>query len=291
MATKVRGLGKGLSAIFMENEIDLKENGEISTIRISDIEPNKKQPRFVFDENALSELADSISSKGILQPLLVRPIEEGRYQIIAGERRWRASRMVGLTEVPVIIKEMEDSEAMEIALIENLQREDLTPTEEANGYKTLMEKYELTQEEVAKVVGKSRSAVTNTLRLLGLPKEVLNCIDKGKITAGHARAMLSLKGEEEIKDLLKRILDENLSVRQVEQIIKNSSKPKKVKKDIVVQRDAVYDEIELSLREYLGRRVKIKEEKNNRTGKKCGTLQIEFFNEEDLMNLLEYFNK
>lgn len=286
MAVKLRGLGKGLDAIFMENDFGTDTEKEILMVRVSDVEPNKKQPRVNFDENALSELADSIATKGVLQPLLVRPIEEGRYQIIAGERRWRASRMAGLTEVPVIVKDLDDSQAMEIALIENLQREDLSPVEEAKGYQSLMEQYGLTQEEVSKVVGKSRSAVANTLRLLSLPKEVLPLLENGSISAGHARAMLALKSEEDIKYLSEKIFNEGLSVRQVEQYVQNILSKKKEKRRTSTNRETIYDEIEISLKEYLGRKVKVRENKNNR-----GILQIEFFNEDDLMNLVRAFER
>lgn len=286
MATKIRGLGKGLDAIFMENNFEIGKDGEISVVRISDVEPNKAQPRNTFDENALSELADSIASKGILQPLIVRPINGERYQIIAGERRWRASRMAGLTEVPVVVKDIDDSEAMEIALIENLQRKDLSPIEEAKGYKSLMDKYDLTQEEISKVVSKSRSSVANALRILNLPNEVLQLLEDEEITMGHAKALLSLKSASDIKALADKIVAEGLSVRQAEQLVQNMLNKKLPKKEITKSRETIYDEIEISLKECLGRTVKVRENKNNR-----GTLQIEFFNEEDLMDLVSVFGK
>lgn len=286
MATKIRGLGKGLDAIFMENNFEIGKDGEISVVRISDVEPNKAQPRNTFDENALSELADSIASKGILQPLIVRPINGERYQIIAGERRWRASRMAGLTEVPVVVKDIDDSEAMEIALIENLQRKDLSPIEEAKGYKSLMDKYDLTQEEISKVVSKSRSSVANALRILNLPNEVLQLLEDEEITMGHAKALLSLKSASDIKALADKIVAEGLSVRQAEQLVQNMLNKKPPKKEFTKSRETIYDEIEISLKECLGRTVKVRENKNNR-----GTLQIEFFNEEDLMDLVSVFGK
>ena len=190
MAKKLGGLGKGLNAIFIEN--DSETEGGTVTLKISEIEPNRTQPRKEFDEQALSELAESISQHGLLQPLLVRPLTLGGYQIVAGERRYRASRMAGLTEVPVIIKELTDTETMEIALIENLQREDLSPVEEALGYKALIDEHGFSQEEVAKSVGKSRPAVANALRLLKLPDNTMEYLKVGKISAGHARAMLTL---------------------------------------------------------------------------------------------------
>lgn len=286
MATKIRGLGKGLDAIFMENNFEIGKDGEISVVRISDVEPNKAQPRNTFDENALSELADSIASKGILQPLIVRPINGERYQIIAGERRWRASRMAGLTEVPVVVKDIDDSEAMEIALIENLQRKDLSPIEEAKGYKSLMDKYDLTQEEISKVVSKSRSSVANALRILNLPNEVLQLLEDEEITMGHAKALLSLKSASDIKALADKIVAEGLSVRQAEQLVQNMLNKKPPKKEFTKSRETIYDEIEISLKECLGRTVKVRENKNNR-----GTLQIEFFNEDDLMDLVSVFGR
>lgn len=196
MAKKKGGLGKGLNAIFMENESE--DSNSTVTLKISEIEPNRAQPRREFDEKALAELADSISQHGVLQPLLVRPLLDGGYQIVAGERRWRASRMAGLTEVPVVIRELSDGETMELALIENLQREDLTPVEEALGYQQLMDKYSLTQDEVSRAVGKSRPAVANALRLLNLPEEVLSLVGNGRISAGHARTLLSFKDPDEL---------------------------------------------------------------------------------------------
>ena len=189
MAKKIGGLGKGLSAIFSEN--DTEDNNEVVSIKISQIEPNRRQPRRSFDEEALQELAQSISEHGVLQPILVRPQIYGGYQIVAGERRYRASRIAGLTEIPAIVRELSDSETMQIALIENLQRSDLTVLEEAEGYRTLMEEYSFSQEEVARTVGKSRSAVANTLRLLGLPEEIREMLEQEKLSAGHARACLS----------------------------------------------------------------------------------------------------
>lgn len=190
MAGKLGGLGKGLDAIFIENDTNDSNNNVF--LKISDIEPNRDQPRKDFNEEALRELADSIATHGVLQPLLVRPLAGGGYQLVAGERRWRASRMAGLSEVPVVIREMTDSEMTQIALIENLQREDLNSVEEALGYKSLMDAYNLTQDEVAKAVGKSRPAVANVMRLLNLPEEIQNMLKEGKISAGHARALLGI---------------------------------------------------------------------------------------------------
>ena len=195
------GLGKGLEAIFAEN--DTEDRNATVTLKLNEIEPNRSQPRKEFDEGALAELADSLSRHGMLQPLLVRPLMGGGYQIVAGERRWRAARMAGLTEVPAVIRELADHEVMELALIENLQREDLTPLEEAQGYQTLMDTYGMTQEEVAHTVGKSRPAVANALRLLNLPQEILNLVNEGKISSGHARTLLGFQDKEQMLEAAK----------------------------------------------------------------------------------------
>lgn len=282
--TKNRGLGRGLDLIFRENSLDLNKENEILTVRISDVEPNKKQPRINFNEELIAELAQSISVKGVLQPILVRSIEDGRYQIIAGERRWRASRMAGLSEIPVIVKDLNEEEAMEIALIENLQRQDLSPIEEAKGYKVLMEKYSLTQEEVSQSVGKSRSSVANSLRLLNLPKKAYELLDAGEMTAGHAKALLSLTRKVDLDFLIDKIRREGISVRQTEKIVKNMLSKGKQSKAVETKREVIFDEIEISLKERLGRSVKIKENKG-----KQGFLQIPFYSEEDLINLVKHF--
>ena len=216
MATRKGGLGKGLEALFVENETD-----EItpSTLKIGEIEPNRGQPRHDFDETALAELADSIREHGVLQPLLVRPMPNGKYQIVAGERRWRASRMAGLTELPVIIRDLDEAAAMEVALIENLQRSDLNPMEEAMGYQELMQQHGYTQEQVAKRVGKSRPAVANALRLLALPEETARLVRDGKLSSGHARALLGLPEAGMIPALAERICQEGLSVRETERLV------------------------------------------------------------------------
>ena len=214
MAAKRGGLGKGLDLIFMENETE--NSSGTTTLSISEIEPNREQPRHDFNEEALQELADSITQHGVLQPLLVRPIADGGYQLVAGERRWRASRMAGLTEVPVIIKEMTDSEMMQISMIENLQRENLTPVEEALGYKVLAEEYGLTQDEISRSVGKSRPVIANAMRLLKLPQEILDMVSDGSISAGHARALLAVEDEELMLSTARRIKSDDLTVRDVE---------------------------------------------------------------------------
>lgn len=281
MSAKKGGLGKGLDAIFIENDT---ENKTSVMLKISEIEPNREQPRNDFDEKALAELADSISQHGVLQPLLVRPVSADCYQIVAGERRWRASRMAGLTEVPAIIKELSDSEVMEIALIENLQRENLSPVEEALGYKSLIETYNLTQDEVAKTVGKSRSAITNAIRLLSLPQSVIDLLSEGVLTAGHARALLTLKTCEDIEKIANKVVENFLSVREVEKLCKDilenaDSEKKKVK--IVRKRNPFFDEVEISLKEILGRRVKVKDKPR----KNKGVLEIEFYDSDDLANI------
>lgn len=277
MAKKLGGLGKGLNAIFIEN--DSETEGGTVTLKISEIEPNRTQPRKEFDEQALSELAESISQHGLLQPLLVRPLTLGGYQIVAGERRYRASRMAGLTEVPVIIKELTDTETMEIALIENLQREDLSPVEEALGYKALIDEHGFSQEEVAKSVGKSRPAVANALRLLKLPDNIMEYLKDDKISAGHARALLTLEDEELMTELADEIVAKDLSVRQVEKICKK--KPTVQKKDKPEKKPSFYSMVELALSESLGRKISVSKSK----GKQGGILQIEFYSDEELTEL------
>lgn len=277
MAKKLGGLGKGLNAIFIEN--DSEDNNGSVTLKISEIEPNRSQPRKEFDEKALSELAESISKHGLLQPLLVRPLPLGGYQIVAGERRYRACRMAGITEVPVIIRELGDTETMEIALIENLQREDLTPIEEALGYQVLIDEHGFSQEDVAQSVGKSRPAIANSLRLLKLPQSILDLVSDGKISAGHARALLTLEDEKLMQELAEEIIKKDLSVRQVEKICKQ--KPKPEKEEIPEKKPSFYSMVELALNESLGRKIKVSKNK----GKQGGILQIEFYSDEELTEL------
>lgn len=270
MAVKKGGLGRGLEALFNENATD--EKGVV-TLRLSEIEPNRNQPRANFDEDALSELADSIAKHGLIQPIVVRPTSGGMYQIVAGERRWRACRMAGLSEVPVVIKELDDQKYYEVALIENLQREDLNAVEEAQGYKTLIDVYSLTQEQVAESVGKSRSAVTNALRLLNLNDAALEALKDGKITAGHARAILAADNAELADQMLKAALM-GASVRELEAMTK--SKPKAAKKAPAAKNN-FYSEVEISLKNELGRKVEIKSK-----GKGKGTITLEFYSAEEL---------
>lgn len=273
---KKRGLGKGLDAIFAENNAESAE-GAVS-IRISEIEPNREQPRKEFDSEALSELADSISQHGVLQPLLLRPMLSGGYRIVAGERRWRAARMAGLSEVPAVIREMTDAEEMLFALIENLQREDLTPLEEARGYRTLIETQDFTQEEVSRTVGKSRPAVTNALRLLNLPEDIQKLLENGEISAGHARTLLSFKNEEDMR-LGAQKARQGVSVRELENLAKKLNEKKSAPKKSGAK-NQYYEEAQLAVGEYLNRKVKVA------GTRKKGVLQIEFYGEEDLQNLL-----
>ena len=277
MAKKQSGLGKGLGALMLENTTE--DMVATNTLPISEIIPNKDQPRKTFDEDALAELAESIKQHGVLQPLLVRPLPSGGYQLVAGERRWRASRMAKLREVPVVVKELTDTETMEIAIIENLQREDLNPIEEAEGLQALIDKCGFTQEEVAASVGKSRSAIANSLRLLRLPQEVRDMTREGTISAGHARALLALDNEAMMHEAAQNIVSNNLSVRDIERLVKIQDKNAVVSQKRYKRRDSFYDEVELTLSEVLGRKVKV----YNGRGK--GTLEIEFYSQEDLKNI------
>lgn len=281
MAAKKGGLGRGLDALFADNSVE--ENSSASAVKLSlnEIEPNKDQPRKTFDDKALSELADSIAQHGVIQPLLVRPMPDGSYQLVAGERRWRAARRAGLSEVPVVIREMSDSEMMELALIENLQREDLNPIEEAEGLQQLIDTYGLTQETAAARVGRSRPAIANALRLLSLPGPILELTRDGKISAGHARALLSLGDEEKMMEIAEQILKKEISVREVERLAKAAAKEKKQPENHPLRRDTFYDEVELALTNSLGRRIKVNlNKKENR-----GTIEIEFFDQSDLTDL------
>lgn len=274
---KRSGLGKGLDALFVDN--DTKDSGSIM-LRISEIEPNKDQPRKHFDEDALIELADSIRQHGVIQPLLVRPLDNGSYQLVAGERRWRASRMAGLLEVPVVIKDLSDHEAMEIALIENLQRKDLNAIEEALGYEQLMEQYGMTQEKVAERVGKSRPAVANALRLLNLPSPVMDMIKSGDVSAGHARALLKLDDENEIVEIAQKIQKGRYSVRDIEKLTGKEQEARREEIKEKEQTDHFFKELELAMETELGRKIKISVSKKDQ-----GKLEIEFYSKEDLSDL------
>ncbi len=276
MAKRQSGLGKGLNALMLENSVD--DMTATNTLSINEIVPNKDQPRKTFDEGALQELADSITQHGVLQPLLVRPLPSGGYQLVAGERRWRASRIAGLKEVPVVIKELSDVETMEIAIIENLQREDLNPIEEAEGLQALIDRCGFTQEEVAVSVGKSRPAIANSLRLLKLPQDIRDMTRKGEISAGHARALLAFDNDAMIYEVADNIIRNNLTVRDVERLAKITDKPARVR-SVGRRRDSFYDEVEISLSEVLGRKVKVY------NGRGRGTLEIEFYSADDLKEI------
>ena len=274
MAVK-KGLGRGLDSLFDENSTD---NGSTVDVNINDIEPNRNQPRKDFDEQALSDLADSISKHGLIQPIVVRPTIDGRYIIIAGERRWRACRIAGLERVPVMIKDTDDCTLMELALIENLQREDLNPLEEALGYKSLIDDYSLTQEQVAERMGKSRSSVTNILRLLNLNEAEREALRRGTITTGHAKALLAVS-DEDLRQKMLLAAAEGASVRELERMAASSKKTPKTEKKA---KPNFYSEVELSLKNEMRRKVNIKP-----TGKGKGTLTIEFFSDKELKEFAE----
>lgn len=293
MATK-RGLGRGLESIFSDNyspvekiaTANAKKDG-VQTIRISEIEPKNDQPRKYFDTESLEALADSISQHGLLQPIIVREGAGGFYQILAGERRWRASKMAGLTEIPAIVMEADAMKAAEIAIIENVQRENLNAYEEAQAYASLMKEFDLTQEEVAAKVGKSRPAVANTMRLLELPEDVLDLLKDGAISAGHARALLGLKDKSIIEDTANKILDKSLSVRDTEALVKklnkiyesaqNAADEAQVDDDLIV--DYIKD-LEQKAMSITGKQIKIQ------TKGKCRVVQIEYVDNEDLEDIL-----
>lgn len=272
MAVKKGGLGRGLDALFNENAT---EDGGVVNVNLNDIEPNREQPRKDFDEEALSELAESISEHGLIQPIVVKPETNGRYSIIAGERRWRACRMAGLYEVPVVIKDVDNRELMELALIENLQREDLNAVEEALGYRSLIESFGLTQEQVAKRMGKSRTAVTNALRLLNLTDEELQALRIGAISAGHARALLAVEDEDARKEMLE-LATNGASVRELERLATKTKKGKATP-TTPKAKPTFYSEVELSLKNELHRKVNI-----TPTGDGKGKITIEFFSDEEL---------
>ena len=278
MKKKQTGLGRGLSALIDDAAL-AEASGEIRSLPLHKIEPNPLQPRREFDPEALQTLADSIAAHGLIQPLSVREMPNGYYQIIAGERRWRAARMANLDEVPVLVLDADDRTVMELALVENLQREDLNPMEEAAGFQTLMDEYGLTQETIAERVGRSRSAVANSLRLLSLSDELADLVRSGTLSAGHARALLSLKDEKLRRQAAQRIMALQLYVRQAETLCRNLGKPKQkpVEQPLTVDYIA---ECEKSLSRHLGRKVKIV------NGKRKGRFELEFYGPEDLNRLL-----
>lgn len=280
-----KGLGKGLGALLGDFSDESPVNSAYQMLPIYKVEPNPDQPRHDFDEEQLQALADSIEEHGIIQPLTVRELGSGYYQIIAGERRWRAARLANLQEVPAVVIEADDKKAMELALIENLQRQDLNPVEEALGYRSLMEDYGLTQEDAAKRVGKSRPAVANALRLLGLCTEVLEKVRTGSLSAGHARAILTLKSEKKQQEAAQKIIALGLSVRQAELLCKNMSKETPPVKDVPVLKVDYVAECEKQLSKHLGRGVRIV------NGKRKGRFELEFYGQEDLQVLLDALMK
>ena len=272
------GLGSGYDSLFSDNttEVQVKR-----TLRTSEIEPNRDQPRKNFSDEAINTLAESIREHGMLQPILVRPISTGGYQIVAGERRWRAARRAGVQEVPVIIKELSDLETMQIAIIENLQRENLNPIEEANGYNELIEKFDMTQDKISKMVGRSRSAIANSVRLLALPDEVISMLENGDISAGHGRALLAFEDEERLIEVARKAANGSLTVRQVEKLAQTQDAEAPENKSSDEKIDSYFKEMELSLNERLGRRVKVD------YGKNKGVLVLEFYDKEDLAGLAD----
>lgn len=289
-----RGLGKGLDVMIpniigetkeKKQKTEVKEESPETTVAITKVEPNRKQPRKLFDEDKLQELADSIKQFGLLQPILVQDRKD-HYEIIAGERRWRAARLAGLKEVPVIIKNYSDQEIVEIALIENIQREDLNPIEEAQAYKRLLEEFNLKQDEVAERVSKSRAAVTNSIRLLKLGDRVQQMVIDDMISTGHARALLAVEDEEEQYNLAQKIFDEKLSVRDIEKMVKNLHKPVKTKKLDDKALQAIYLDIEEKLKQKLSTKVAVTSK-----GEGTGKIEIEFYSHEDLERILDMIGK
>ncbi len=290
----VRGLGKGLDSLIPNTVAESKKNRESQSdtkatpdtfVKITRIEPNKEQPRKNFDEDALLELSESIKQFGLIQPILVQD-RDSYYEIIAGERRWRAAKLAGLKEVPVIIKKYTDQEIVEISLIENIQREDLNPIEEAQAYKRLLTEFSLKQDEVAERVSKSRTAVTNSMRLLKLSDEVQQMVISEMISTGHARALLAIESHEQQYQIAQRIFDERLSVREVEKLVKNLTKPAKPSKELIKDISFIYQNMENKLKETLGTKVSIVSK-----GSGTGKIEIEFFSNDEMDRLYEILSK
>lgn len=285
MARRSSGLGRGLDAIFLENTMESTNNKEntINTLKISLVDPKSDQPRKYFDKEALEELSDSIRENGLLQPILVREYGEGRYQIIAGERRFRACKLAGLTEIPAIVLDRDDKAAAQIALIENIQREDLNPLEEALAYRSLKEEYDMTQEELSERIGKSRSAIANSIRLLDLPDEILTMVAARELSAGHARTLLGVKDREDMILLAQFAAEQDLSVRQLEEQVKKINKKKKPAPEVEEEEPFVdyFREMELRIQRQLGRKVKIADKGSKKT------LTLFYEDNEDLDDLLK----
>lgn len=280
MAQKKKGLGRGLDDIFLDNHTPETADGGITMVRIGDVEPNAEQPRKNFDATELEALAESIGMYGMIQPITVRTVESGMYQIVTGERRWRAARMAGLSEVPVIIIVADDKKAAEMALVENIQRSDLNPIEEALGYSALIEEYGLTQEETAKRIGKSRSAITNSLRLLNLPEAVRKMVEEDELSTGHAKVLLGLNSQDRMEELANQIIIRDLSVRDTEKLVKMMNEPPKAEPEVI--RDVDHTRaLEVLVQKTLGRTVKISEKGKNHT------ITIGYSDNEDLEALLK----
>lgn len=279
MNNKQRGLGKGLGALIKENVQEV--NGSVTELKITELEANQNQPRRFFDDQALQELAESIKQHGVVQPIIVRKIEDN-YQIVAGERRWRAARLAGLKTVPVVIKDYSNIQVMEIALIENLQRQDLNAIEEAIAYKSLIEEHDMTQEQISEKIGRSRSAIANTLRLLNLPEEIKKFVIQGKISAGHARALLAVEDKKKQLEIAQKIVDQQLNVRDIEKLAmqKDNMEPnKEIKKSVEII------ELEERLKKALATKVNIVHKKSR------GKIEIEYYNNDDLERILELLEK
>lgn len=270
------GLGAGLDSLFSDNTSEVQVK---TKLRVSELEPNRNQPRKYFSGEAISALAESIREHGMIQPILVRPLSTGNYQIVAGERRWRAAKMLGLSEVPVNIKELSDIETAQIAVIENLQRENLNPIEEAEGYRDLIEKYGMTQEQVAKMAGKSRSAIANLIRILSLPEAVHRMLESGDLSVGHAKALLAFDDTYTIVDIAEKACNGGMTVRQIEKLAQKKDVPRETKSDKKI--DNYFTEMEISLKERLGRKVKVD------YGKNKGVLVLEFYDKDDLATIAE----
>ncbi|MBO5047842.1 MAG: ParB/RepB/Spo0J family partition protein [Clostridia bacterium] len=280
MAQKKKGLGRGLDDIFLDNHTPETADDGITMVRIGDVEPNAEQPRKNFDATELEALAESIGMYGMIQPITVRAVESGMYQIVTGERRWRAARMAGLSEVPVIIIVADDKKAAEMALVENIQRSDLNPIEEALGYAALIEEYGLTQEETAKRIGKSRSAITNALRLLNLPEAVRKMVEEDELSTGHAKVLLGLNNQDRMEELANQIIIRDLSVRDTEKLVKMMNEPPKAEPEVI--RDVDHTRaLEVLVQKTLGRTVKISEKGKNHS------ITIGYSDNEDLETLLK----
>lgn len=282
-----KALGQGLDALFGDNTVE--DTSGAQTLRMSEIEPNRGQPRQHFDENAITELADSIRQHGLIQPIVVRPINSGGYQIVAGERRWRACRMLGMSEVPAIIREFTDIETAQIALIENIQREDLNPVEEAAAYRTLMDEYSMTQEQLSKAVGKSRSAIANSVRLLNLPEPIIEMLKKRELSTGQAKAIAAADSEEKMIELAKEAASGKLTVRGIEKILSKSDgeasvekTPSPEEKKEQKQNINFVTEMQISLENHLGKKVRI----STHDGEK-GSITIDFYSQDELSEIAD----